>query len=382
MKPTDTFTMLSISWLRATTLVPVFAMLLTGTVAAADDTVPPKSELEQRYETARDNLEKIRELSSKPAAMKNGVKFLLALADTAPDALAKSAFEAACAAMIAGGDLSGYEKGKSRLQDPVAFEKNVFDFCQECEGSGKAVPKCGECGGTGLRRIPNSNIMERCPSCRGSGRNPGASPSAGPCRKCGGHPKSADSAKAKKYFDKRLSDAIAECKKQINAERRAREEEENRILKEEKAAVQRRLAEERRKREEEFAAAQRAKGLVLYNGDWMTPSERENARKRDRFLAFIRERSRFGCVYSILQIIGDGKALCIDLQTGKTFCLLFSTDSAHNRAIAEGDRMRNDLYWCGTYSYTTVRNAESTVSMFAIDLDTAIFVAELQGFDE
>ena len=154
--------------------------------------------------------------------------------------------------------------------------------------------------------------------------------------------------------------------------RRAKEREEER----------RRQAEEQRRKDEEFARKQRAKGLVLYDGKWMTPAERAQAEKRDRFFQFIDNRSINNCVYSILQIIGDGKALCVNRRSGTTFCLLYSTDNAHNRAISEGDVLRNNLWWCGTYTYTTVQNARSTVSMFAIDADVAIREAIRQGYLE
>lgn len=73
--------------------------------------------------------------------------------------------------------------------------------------------------------------------------------------------------------------------------------------------------------------------------------------------------------FTILQIYESGHAPCYD-RYGTVFCLLYS--AGDNIDIAAGDKYRNDLYRCGTYSYVTVKNAPNTVRQFAIDLEVAL----------
>ena len=259
------------------------------------------------------------------------------------------------------GKFEAYRTIRRDIPNPATFEKDALEACPKCSGKGTEGSPSGE--------------KVRCRTCKGAGWRV----------------KNRELAKQRlgSYLERsiweisRLNDkwtAEKEEAERAEAERKRKEEELRRAK--EREEERRRQAEEQRRKDEEFARKQRAKGLVLYDGKWMTPAERAQAEKRDRFFQFIDNRSINNCVYSILQIIGDGKALCVNRRSGTTFCLLYSTDNAHNRAISEGDVLRNNLWWCGTYTYTTVQNARSTVSMFAIDADVAIREAIRQGYLE
>lgn len=73
--------------------------------------------------------------------------------------------------------------------------------------------------------------------------------------------------------------------------------------------------------------------------------------------------------FKILQSLEHG-ALCTrgeydyDLgswyYTGETF---FWVDS-DNTTVADEDTFHGDMYWCGTYSYVTVKNVEKTVHAY------------------
>lgn len=213
------------------------------------------------------------------------------------------------------------------------------------------------------------DILEACPICAGSGLQNKQNEGGSPCKKCRGAGwRVKDKALAAKKLEEHRTLALSEVERS-----RAKYIQEKR---------QDEAREEKRRQEAAFARSQRDKGLVQYKGRWMTPEERDRVRRQDKFREFVADRSISGCRFRILQIIGDGRALCINDWSGKTFCLLYATDSAHNRAIAEGDHLQNDLYWCGTYSYTTVQNASATVSLYAIDLERALLEAVLQGFYE
>ena len=212
------------------------------------------------------------------------------------------------------------------------------------------------------------DILEACPVCAGSGLQ-NSQNGGGQCKKCHGNGwRVKDKALATKKLEEHRALALSEVERSRAKYIQEKKQDEAR--------------EEKRRKEAAFAQSQRDKGLVQYKGRWMTPEERDRIRRQDKFLEFVADSSIIGCRFRILQIIGDGRALCVNDWSGKIFCLLYATDSAHNRAIAEGDHLQNDLYWCGTYSYTTVQNASSTVSLYAIDLERALIEAVRQGFYE
>lgn len=125
----------------------------------------------------------------------------------------------------------------------------------------------------------------------------------------------------------------------------------------------------RQERRERIARAERwaaeksrmqSRGLVYIGGKWMTPGSARNVE------------------FEVFQIFEDGHALC-QSSNGITFALLFS--ASDNRRIAEGDRCMNDLYRCGTYSYTTVQEARRRVPQYAIDLEVAEALVDYEDSD-
>lgn len=243
-------------------------------------------------------------------------------------------FKAAGMAFASLGRMKPYKRFRNRIGILAKFETGVILTCSKCNGSGS-------------RKGAETSL---CEVCNGSGL---VSPNRDQARQ-----------RAREWLEK----GIHQIEYRVERDRKEKEEEERR-------------AEEKR-RAEAFAAEQRAKGLVLYNGRWMTPAQRDEATKYERFRAFIMHRSKVNARFEILQIIGSGRALCIDAQTGDVFCLHYSMDSAENRAVVEGQKFTNNLYWGGTYSYTTVQNAPKRVALFAIDYSEADQEAIKQGFLE
>ena len=149
-------------------------------------------------------------------------------------------------------------------------------------------------------------------------------------------------------------------RKKNELEEKRRKEEEMRA--EEQRRREEEREEERRRREEERAER-----------------EAEWERKMSGIPPLIRRKSLFNRPFKVFQIFDDGQALCVDLSSGSIFSLRFSHKD--NRSVVDGDEFRQDLYWCGTYSYTTVKSAPKRVNLFAIDLEVAIREAERQGYD-
>ena len=247
-------------------------------------------------------------------------------------AIQEPLFKAAGMAFASLGRMKPYRRFRNRIGLLPDFETGVIATCRKCNGSGTS-------NGTG---------STLCEVCNGSGLV------------------ATDRETAKSRAREWLDRGIRQIEWRIERDRKEKEEDERR-------------AEEKR-RAEEFAAEQRAKGLVLFRGRWMTPAQRDEAAKYEKFRSFIIQRSKRDASYEVFQIVGDGKALCSNLQTGEIFCLMFSTDSANNRAVVSGKTYRNDLFWGGVYSYTTVENVPQRVSLYFIDYDRAVATALQQGF--
>lgn len=261
-------------------------------------------------------------------------------------------FKASAACLLACGKYETYKKYvKGKLANAKAFEESLKEKCKQCGGAGKKDLRCYVCSGKG-----------KCPTCRGSGRlvsvgfnRPnGTKPchrcrGGGKCPKCGG----AGSTKAKcgsctgtgKVFRESVAERVFRDTCIAIADRPAKEA---RAKVEAAERERKRIAKEKKKKEEtEFMESL---GLVKIYGKWMTPGSAQGIRFR------------------VVQILGPGRALCTDGNI--YFCLIYA---AHiNQDIAEGYIYTNDLYRCGTYTYTSVENASRTVAKFAIDLDVAI----------
>ncbi len=295
--------------------------------------------------------------------------------------------KASAIALIYSGKASVYENNvRSKINDHEEFENAFRQPCEFCNGDGKAKTKCLDCHGSG--RCPVSNCRNgrvvikqitgdkigNCGSCNGTGqckRCHGEGELKARCLRCNGKGIAPSKKTMEEMFDSFLNDASTYFKRK----------------REEAAEAERR--EEERKREAAFEEEQRAKGLVKYDGEWMTPAEKEKKERDGRFARLIVSKSRTRQTFKVLQILEEGRALCVSIRynsygnpilTDEVFCLLFS--ASNNKTVVDGEIFTNDLYWSGTYSYTTVQGAPKKVALFAIDLPDAIREARRQGFDE
>lgn len=165
------------------------------------------------------------------------------------------------------------------------------------------------------------------------------------------------------------SDYAAREARRKEVERQMREKEETRV------AAMEKLAEER----EKFAAEQAAKGLTLYKGKWLPKDEAAKAQRED----FVKDtakkeiisKSVIAGVYSIFQVTDD--SMLIKIHQGKIGNRGINTDIAallgtRSGLNAEGDYYKDDLYWCGTYSYENKLGDVRTVNAYTHDLDAAV----------
>ncbi len=295
--------------------------------------------------------------------------------------------KASAIALVYSGKASVYEsKLRERIENHEDFEKEYTLPCTTCNGTGKAEAKCLDCHGSGrckasnchngrvvVRQITGDRIG-KCGSCNGTGqcnRCHGEGVLKTRCQRCNGKGAAPSREAMEKMFDSFLTEASTYFKRQ----REQAEEAEKR--------------EEERQREAAFEEEQRAKGLVKYDGEWMTPAEKERRARDAKFAQLIVTKSRTRQTFKILQVLEEGRALCVSIRfdrygnrilTDEIFCLLYT--ASINKTVVDGEIFTNDLYWSGTYSYTTVQGAPKKVSLFAIELADAIREARRQGYDD
>ncbi len=295
--------------------------------------------------------------------------------------------KASAIALIYTGKSSAYNQNvREKINDCEDFEKEFNLPCEICNGSGSAETQCLVCHGTGrcsasncrggriiIRQISGDKVGN-CGSCNGTGqcrRCHGEGVLKSRCQRCNGKGIAPSREAMEKLFVSYITDAGTYFK-------RKREE-----------ALEAERREEERKRKAAFEEEQRAKGLVEYDGEWMTPAERDKRVRDARFARLIVSKSRTRQTFKVLQVYEEGRALCVSIRynrygnpilTDEIFCLLYT--ASINRTVVDGEIFTNDLYWCGTYSYTTVQNAPKKVSLFAIELSDAINEARRQGYDE
>lgn len=158
-------------------------------------------------------------------------------------------------------------------------------------------------------------------------------------------------------------------------------------LEKKKTEEQQRLAEEQRQRaieeQRRFDEEQKAKGMVKFQGKWMTPSEIKEieAKQRDKeYIAkadeIVMSKARTKVPFKVVQALPDG-ALCHAAEwnsalrgyyyTGDFFFLLGAT----SKTLADDEEYTEDLYWAGTYTYTTVKGLEKTVKCYSYKRDLA-----------
>jgi len=81
--------------------------------------------------------------------------------------------------------------------------------------------------------------------------------------------------------------------------------------------------------------------------------------------------------FKILQSMQNG-ALCIrgeydyDLAEWDYWGELFYWVDSSNAMVADEDTFHGDMYWCGTYTYTTVKGVEKTVHAYTMKYDLAL----------
>ncbi len=133
--------------------------------------------------------------------------------------------------------------------------------------------------------------------------------------------------------------------------------------------------------------AERRRGLVEYKGHWMKPAKKaeleyqdKQAEARKKATAIVLSKSKKSVLFKLIQILADG-ALCVsqrfDPRWGWTydgeFFFLYLTDT---KMVADDEVYREDIYWCGTYSYTTVRGVRKTVNSYSAAKSRAIAIVE------
>lgn len=314
-------------------------------------------------------------------------------------------YKASAIALVYSGKRSIYEQNvRKRIDGSDGFEHELNSECDACHGTGTLDSKCPVCHGSGrcavsscrggrivIRRIDGDRIGT-CGSCNGTGqcnRCHGKGVLKTQCQRCGGKGIAPSKKRMEEMFEEYVTDASTYFKRKRDREAEAERLEAERRQAERERREREELAERMRKEREAFEAEQRAKGLVQYDGEWMTPSEKAHREHDARFARLIASKSRTRQTFKVLQVLEEGRALCVSIRfdmygnrilTDEIFCLLYT--ASINRTVVDGEIYTNDLYWSGTYSYTTVQGAPKKVALFAIELADAIREARRQGYDE
>lgn len=139
----------------------------------------------------------------------------------------------------------------------------------------------------------------------------------------------------------------------------------------------------KRKMEQEaaFAEAQRAKGLKKFNGQWLPRAEvarlQADANIRRQAANAVDSKTVTNAVFSIFQALGEGAL--IRIYGGTIQNAGINTDFACLAGLpagmfAEGDRYKQTLYWCGTYTYENKLGDLRTVNRYCVNREVAIQV--------
>lgn len=105
-------------------------------------------------------------------------------------------------------------------------------------------------------------------------------------------------------------------------------------------------------------------------------AEREYADKAE---SIVLSKSKKNTHYKVLQSLELG-SLCIEGQWNEIFQeFLYDGDpffwvDSSNAYTADEEKFSGDLYWCGTYSYTTAQEISKTVNAYTADLDRAVAI--------
>lgn len=132
-------------------------------------------------------------------------------------------------------------------------------------------------------------------------------------------------------------------------------------------------------KEEAFADEQRQKGLEKYGAQWMPKNEVLLLQKRDQEIAFVsrevRSKSIINLVFSVFQVIPNGmliKPIAGSIKNSGLSVDLVCLYGVAKGSAAEGDFYKDNVYWCGTYSYITQQGQETTVHAYCLDQNEAI----------
>lgn len=120
-----------------------------------------------------------------------------------------------------------------------------------------------------------------------------------------------------------------------------------------------------------FAEDQRAKGLILHDGRWLTPEEKEVAEESAVLDGLVMSKAMSRVRYRVLQSLEHG-LLCIT-SDDKPFFL----PGIGRKFIADGETFTTDLYWAGTYTYATTQGMQKTVNCYSPKKQHAKEIAKL-----
>jgi S1-C subfamily serine protease len=124
---------------------------------------------------------------------------------------------------------------------------------------------------------------------------------------------------------------------------------------------------------QQFEKEQQEKGLVKYEGKWITPEEREKAEGDKKVDRVVMSKFLGRASYTVIQSLADG-LLCV-LRDSDTVFFLYGASSA---TIADNETFTDDLYWTGTYTYTMRSGYEKTVNAYATDRNLARRLVQLK----
>lgn len=141
------------------------------------------------------------------------------------------------------------------------------------------------------------------------------------------------------------------------------------------------LGQAKRERQE-FEAEQRKKGLVAYGNEWITPAEKASREANDKAKRISASKFERNVAYKVLQALDDG-LLCVRAEFSRYLGVTYTGDifflyGIGNRVIADGEEYRDDLYWTGTYSYTTVQGIPKTVNSYSVSRELALEIVKIK----
>lgn len=147
---------------------------------------------------------------------------------------------------------------------------------------------------------------------------------------------------------------------------------------------------QREEEQRKYAALQKSRGFIEFRGRWMTPEEKIYIQKREQEESYIAQahqimvsKSKEQVPFKVIQVLND-RALCFSgryssflkdyIYDGETFELQgISTDT-----MTDGETYKYDLYWAGTYSYTTVRDIDKKVNSYCLQPVMALGIIRLK----